>query len=231
MSAEQLLFDLGEKKLDGRDQLLRSQSNELALKVVENFDTWPQNKLILVGPQGCGKSHISSILASELDGLIVSAKNFDLSFIQIGGKDTIFILEDMEKLAQLEPNQKRAVEEAIFHFLVKYENTDSKIFITGAGNPALWDISLPDLNSRLKTFLVAKIFEPDDQLFINLILKNFSEKQLNVSPDILTFISARIERTYASIRSFVNKVDAKALRHKRKLTLDLVKSVLKDSDK
>ena len=90
---------------------------------------------------------------------------------------------------------------------------------------------MPDLNSRLKTFLVAKIFEPDDQLFINLILKNFSEKQLNVSPDILTFISARIERTYASIRSFVNKVDAKALRHKRKLTLDLVKSVLKDSDK
>ena len=58
-----------------------------------------------------------------------------------------------------------------------------------------------------------------------------SKKDLNVSPDILTFISARIERTYASIRSFVNKVDAKALRQKRKLTLDLVKSVLKDSDK
>ena len=94
----------------------------------------------------------------------------------------------MEKLAQLAPNQKREVAEAIFHFLVKYENTGSKIFITGVGNPALWDISLPDLNSRLKTFLFAKIFEPDDQLFINLILKNFSENQLNVSPDILTFI-------------------------------------------
>ena len=63
MNSEQLVFNLGEKKMMGRDQLFRSQSNELALSIIENYPKWPKNRLVLVGPKGCGKTHISSIFS------------------------------------------------------------------------------------------------------------------------------------------------------------------------
>ena len=84
------------------------------------------------------------------------------------------------------------------------------------------------MSSRLKTLSVVKIENPDDQLFINLIIKFFSEKQLNVRPQVVNYIASRIERTYRSAQNVVNMVDRKALKEKRELTLALVKSVLGD---
>ena len=97
---------------------------------------------------------------------------------------------------------------------------------TACDNPSVWKIKLPDLSSRLKTFSVVKIDNPDDQLFVNLIIKFFSEKQLNASPSVVNYIASHIERTYESAQIVVDMVDKKALKEKRELTLALVKSVL-----
>ncbi len=229
MNSGQLVFNLGEKKMMGRDQFFRSESNDLALKILENYESWPQNKLLLVGPKGCGKTHISSILSSELDGFMCSAKDIDLNKINAISNNTIVILEDLDKLSGLDIKATRAVEEAIFHLLVKFESNSSRILITGYDNPSAWQINLPDLSSRLRTFSVARIENPDDKLFLNLILKFFSERQLNASPAIINFIASRIDRTHLAAKRFVEKVDMKALKDKRELTLALVKSVLGDS--
>ncbi len=228
MNSGQLVFNLGGRKMTGRDQLFRSSSNELALSILENYENWPQNKLILVGPKGCGKTHISSILSTEVKGYMCSAKDFDLDKILMVKNHTTVILEDFEKLADLDVINRKIVEEAIFHLIVKFDSSGSKILITGLESPSLWRIDLPDLSSRIKTFSLAKIESPDDKLFLNLILKFFSERQLHVSPGIINFIASRIDRTYRSASEFIEKVDARALKDKRELSLSLVKSVLDD---
>ena len=226
MNPEQLVFKLGKKSMLSRDQLFRSLSNDFALNVIENYGNWPQNKLILVGPQGCGKTHISSILMTELNGLLFSAKEFDIRSIPSAKKPSIIIIEDMDQLGKHNEESMQLAEEGIFHLLVKFQNSESKILFTACENLPLWNIKLPDLSSRLKTLSVVKIENPDDQLFLNLIVKFFSEKQLNVSPPVVNYIASRIERTYLSAQNVVNMIDSKALKEKRELTLALVKSVL-----
>ena len=226
MNPEQLVFKLGKKSMMSSDQLFRSGSNDFALSIIENYDNWPQNKLILVGPHGCGKTHISSIIMAELNGILFSAKEFDFKKIPSDKKPAIIIIEDMDQLGHHNQKSRQVTEEGIFHLLVKFQNGESKILFTARDNPSVWKIKLPDLSSRLKTFSVVKIDNPDDQLLLNLIIKFFSEKQLNASPSVVNYIASHIERTYESAQIVVDMVDKKALKEKRELTLALVKSVL-----
>lgn len=228
MNIEQLVLNFGYKEMMGREQFFRSDSNEMALSIIEKYNEWPRNKLILVGPKGCGKSHISSMLGDELDTKIYYAKDFNLPQVSNSVKKSLVIIEDLHELQKLNNFKRKEIEEALFHLLIKIENSDTRIFITGCKNPIDWQIKLPDLSSRLHTFALAKIENPDDRLFLSLILKFFSDKQLSASPAVINFIAARIDRTYLEARKFVDLVDQRALKDKREISLKLVRSVLEN---
>ena len=73
----------------------------------------------------------------------------------------------MDQLGHHNQKSRQVTEEGIFNLLVKFQNGESKILFTARDNPSVWKIELPDLRSRLKTFSVVKIDNPDDQLFLN----------------------------------------------------------------
>ena len=50
--SEQLVFDLPIKTAFGREDFYVSSSNTSAVKIIENWATWPLSKLILTGPSG-----------------------------------------------------------------------------------------------------------------------------------------------------------------------------------
>ncbi|MGL6209616.1 MAG: chromosomal replication initiator DnaA, partial [Paracoccaceae bacterium] len=59
----QLTFDLGAAPRLRREDFFVSASNAGALAAVEAWAEWPEGKLVLVGPEGSGKSHLALVWA------------------------------------------------------------------------------------------------------------------------------------------------------------------------
>ena len=57
------------------------------------------------------------------------------------------------------------------------------------------DFKLNDLKSRSKNCLFAQIDNPDDELMFAIILKSFSDRQIQVSKKLIDFIIKRIDRS------------------------------------
>ncbi|MGB8622376.1 MAG: chromosomal replication initiator DnaA, partial [Paracoccaceae bacterium] len=71
--AEQLVFDLPLRAARGREDFFVSPANAMAVAQVENWRRWPARKLVLVGPQGAGKTHLAHVWAAQADAGIVEA--------------------------------------------------------------------------------------------------------------------------------------------------------------
>ena len=88
------------------------------------------------------------------------------------------------------------------------------------------NFNLKDLKSRSKNCLFAKIDNPDDELMFAIILKSFSDKQIEVDKKLIDFIIKRIERSYGKIADFIYKVDELSLKKKKAIDLKIIKEIL-----
>ncbi|RYI31939.1 MAG: chromosomal replication initiator DnaA, partial [Acetobacteraceae bacterium] len=70
----QLAFDLPNAEAMTRAQFFAAPSNALALAAVEGWRDWPGRKLLLVGPEGAGKTHLAHIWAALAGAVILSAE-------------------------------------------------------------------------------------------------------------------------------------------------------------
>ena len=92
--------------------------------------------------------------------------------------------------------------------------------------PADWDISLPDLRSRLAAATLLEIAPPDDELIEQLLQKQLADRGAAISVDALSYVKRRIERSYAAIEAFARAANALALAENASVNLALVKRVL-----
>ena len=67
---------------------------------------------------------------------------------------------------------------------------------------------------------------PDDGLVGAVMLKQFADRQLNVDPEVLTFLLARMERSFEAVGKLVAAIDEAALIEKRTITIPFAKKVL-----
>lgn len=73
---------------------------------------------------------------------------------------------------------------------------------------------------------VAMIHAPDDDLLSSVLVKLFSDRQLQVSVDVVKYILPRIERSFSAVRSLVSEIDRQALAQKRPVSIPLVRDVM-----
>ena len=85
---------------------------------------------------------------------------------------------------------------------------------------------LDDLRSRSKNCLFAKIDQPDDDLMFAIILKSFSDRQIQVDKKLIDFIIKRIDRSYGKIADFIYKVDELSLKKRKAIDLKTIKEIL-----
>jgi hypothetical protein len=71
--AEQLVFDLPVRPAMGRDDFFVTGSNAVALAQVDGWRDWPFGKLVLVGPEGAGKTHLAHVWAAGSGARIITA--------------------------------------------------------------------------------------------------------------------------------------------------------------
>src|SRR5262249_57024738 len=69
----QLAFTLGHAESFAREDFLSGSSNAAALALIESWPEWPAPAVVLVGPEGSGKSHLAAIWAGEAGGRFLTA--------------------------------------------------------------------------------------------------------------------------------------------------------------
>ena len=71
--SNQLSFSLPKKEILDQDNYFVSQANQSAVSLIEDWINWPSRKLILVGSEGSGKTHLGHLWAGEVGATIINA--------------------------------------------------------------------------------------------------------------------------------------------------------------
>jgi chromosomal replication initiation ATPase DnaA len=93
--------------------------------------------------------------------------------------------------------------------------------------PGRWTIALADLSSRLNALPAVTIAPPDDAVLGAVLLKLFTDRQLNVGIDVIQFAVTRMERSFEAAERLVTALDTAALASQRRVTIPLLREVLR----
>lgn len=123
---------------------------------------------------------------------------------------------------------ERHDEEALFHAWNQAQET-GKPMVMVVGDSDGWTIQLPDLRTRLAVTPVARIQQPDDDLFSSLIELLFADRGLHIPGEALKFITGRVYRDYLTAERVVEAIDRFAIAERARLTLPTVRKALIDA--
>ena len=215
----QLAFTLGHAESFAREDFLSGPSNEAALALIESWPEWPASAVVLVGPEGSGKSHLAAIWAGEAGGRFLSARALADADLPASLATGTLVVEDLAAEA--------FDERALFHLINLAREEGAYLLLTARTAPAGWPVAVPDLGSRLKALPVIALSPPDDMLLRAVLLKLFADRQLEVDEQLLDYVATRIERSFAAARAVVARLDQEAMQRQRPLTRSLAADVLR----
>lgn len=218
--AQQLGFDLPVRTALGREDFFVSPANALAVAMIEGWQTWPSRKLLLIGPAGAGKTHLAHVWAAESGARIVAATGLADADIPALSQSPVAV-EDADRIAG-DP----AAEEALFHLHNLVLAEGHSLLLTASAPPQHWGLTLPDLQSRMQGTQAATLSPPDDQLLGAVLLKLFSDRQINPTPDALNHLIKHMTRDFATARAVVAEMDRTALADRRRISMALARDVL-----
>lgn len=212
----QLAFDLPNAAGMTRADFFVAPSNALALQAVDGWRDWPGRKLLLIGPEGAGKSHLAHIWAASADAVILHAE-------ALGGADPAglegraVVVEDADRIA--------GAEAELFH-LHNMATASGALLLTARTPPRDWGLTLPDLISRMQSTPIAHLEAPDDTLLSAVLVKLFADRQVAVAPNLIAYLVTRIPRSISAARAVVGDLDARALAAGRPITRKLAGEVV-----
>ena len=217
----QLAFALPHAESLTRDNFLEGPANAAGLALVDSWPDWPNRIMLLVGPEGSGKSHLAAIWAEQAGARTISAHALTAAAVP-GALATGALVVDDLKSPDLD-------ERALFHLMNLAREDAASVLITARAPPTALEIELRDLRSRLRAVPTVLLLPPDDQLFRALIVKFCADRQLTVDEAVVSYLTSRIERSYAAVRQAVELLDTEALRLGRPVTRALAADLLRDA--
>ncbi|MBA4034302.1 MAG: chromosomal replication initiator DnaA [Bradyrhizobium sp.] len=216
----QLAFALPHAESLTRDNFLEGAANEAALSLIESWPDWPNRIMLLVGPEGSGKSHLAAIWAELAGARSTSAHALTAEAVPGALATGALVIEDLKPSA--------FDERATFHLLNLAREDDASVLITARVPPSAFEVELRDLKSRLRAVPAVLLLQPDDHLFRGLIVKFCADRQLSIDEAVVSYLTSRIERSYAAARHAVDLLDTEALRLGRPVTRALAAELLRD---
>lgn len=216
----QLPLDLGHGTGYSRDDLVVSPANSEAVALVDHWPNWPSPAVVLAGPTGSGKTHLASIWRERANAVRLEGRALGENWPGLG--DRPVLIDDIDA--------GPFSEHVLFHLINAVRGAGSHLLLTARRFPSAWDVTLPDLSSRLKAAATVEIHEPDDLLLSGVITKLFSDRQVEVEPHVVQYLSRRIERSLATAMRVVDRLDRMALEQKTRITRTLAAEVVSAMD-
>lgn len=151
---QQMKFDIPARPALGRGDFYITESNGVALGLVDTWPDWPAGKLVLVGPHGSGKTHLSHVWCAESGGQMIASR--DLAHVDVPELcEGPICIEDVERVAG-----DSAAENALFHIHNLVLANGYSLLLTATTPPSVWGLTLPDLASRMGGTTVARMSPP-----------------------------------------------------------------------
>ena len=201
------------------DDFFVSKCNYFAFSLIESWPKWEKNILNIYGEKFCGKSHLSEIFKRKNKAIIIKNDEINNNFFNKIRYYENIILDNLEFLS----DEKTLY--SIFNFVEQY---NKYLIINSIDSINSIEFTLPDLKSRLKNCIFAKIDKPDDDMIFALVLKHFADRQIKIEKKIIEYITKRIERSYGKILDFIYKVDQFSLINKKSIDYKIIKEILEE---
>lgn len=214
--AEQLPLAFSHDPASGREDLLVAPPLDAAVRMLDVWPDWPSPVAVLVGPPGCGKSHLANIWRQK-------SRAADIH--PLAGSDAQQLAASGHVL--FEDADRRGFDEAtLFHVINSVRQHGTTMLMTARTWPSAWPVSLPDLKSRLKAVTIVDIGEPDEALLSQIMVKLFADRQLYMDDKLVAYIVNRMERSLDVAGTIVDRLDRLALSRRTRITRALVAEVL-----
>ena len=217
LNQQLLKFDL--KQNYKNEDFYVNKSNFFAFSLIEKWPKWEKNILNIHGEKYCGKTHLSNIFKKKHKAFKIQANEFNQESLKEFKVFENLILDDFDE----------NVDEKLMYTLFNVADQDNKFILINSLVPINeFNFKLEDFISRAKNCIFAKIENPDDELMFAIILKNFSDRQINVEKKLIDFIIKRIDRSYGKIYEFIYKLDEISLKKKKSIDFKIINEALKD---
>ncbi|MFD1189392.1 chromosomal replication initiator DnaA [Phenylobacterium conjunctum] len=213
--SRQLRLDLNRPASHARQDFVVGPSNAQAVAALDAWPAWHGGCLALVGPKGCGKSHLAQDWAASANAILLHAQAPELD--QAHGRPVL--VEDVDQGFD---------DEALFHLINMAGREGGGLLVTAQTPPAAWTARLPDLRSRLNALPVALIEAPDDEVLEGVLRKFFRERNIRPPNEVLPYLLRRMERSIPAARDLVEKLDEAADAEQRPISRALARRFFDD---
>lgn len=215
-----LPFGLAVRPAMGRSDFFVSQSNALALALVDQWPQWVPPVCVIAGPEGSGKSHLVHVWQAKTNAAVMAAGNIsDKTIPGLGGQPLAVEDLDAALAGGLSP-------QSVFHLHNRVISMGQTLLITARQAPQRWHVTLADLATRMRGALIAEIAPPDDALLSAVLLKHFTDRQVKIAANVIPWLVKRLERSLAAAARAVETLDEAALAAKKPITIALAREIL-----
>ena len=213
----QLLLDFDYDQNFNNHDFYVSNSNYFAFNLIDKWPKWEKKILNICGEKFSGKTHLANIFKIKSKAIYVTENQINDDLFKKLKISECLIIDEF----------KNNVPENLMYSIINIVDQDNKYLLINSETPFNEiKFKLPDLLSRSKNVLTAKIESPNDELIFAIILKNFSDRQIKLEKKLIEFIINRIDRSYSKISEFIYKVDELSLKKKKPINITTIKEII-----
>lgn len=201
------------ESFDARD-FIPAAGNRQALAWLHT--DWPDRRLLIWGPAGCGKSHLLHAWAAGTGAPLVRGPALRPEALPEAGG---FAIDDADLVVP---------DPLLLHSLNLARDRGLRLLLSARSPPSGWHVQLPDLASRLRALAAVEIGPPDEALLAALLVRLFAERQTQVGAPVREWLLRRLPRSAGALRLAVDRLTRTSLAIGRPVTRGMAESVLSD---